>query len=132
MDISNHCPVWLKANNFNWGQKPFKFNSYWLDGYSFCFLKNGWETVKANVFRFVKEFYANARLSKVVTTSFLMSIPKVLHPQSLNNYRPICLVSCLQKILACRLKTVLGKIIPRQQSAFVPGRNTSNSVLVVN
>lgn len=99
-------------------------------------MKNGWETVKADVFRFVKEFYANARLPKVVTTSFLMSIPKILHPQSLNNYKPICLVSCLQKILdkilACRLKKVLGKIIPRQQSAFVPGRNTSNRVLVVN
>lgn len=31
MDISDHCPIWLKANNSNWDPKPFKFNNCWLE-----------------------------------------------------------------------------------------------------
>ncbi|CAK8541087.1 unnamed protein product [Lathyrus sativus] len=25
-DILDHCPIWLKSRNKNWGLKPFKFN----------------------------------------------------------------------------------------------------------
>lgn len=50
-------------------------------------------------------------------------------------YRPICLVGCLYKILAkildLRLKRVIGKLISNKQSKFVPGRNISDGVLVV-
>ncbi|XP_050918598.1 uncharacterized protein LOC127136037 [Lathyrus oleraceus] len=78
------------------------------DGYRFGFLKKSyWEISKVDVFRFVKDFHSNARLFKAVTL-----IPKVLHPQHLSNYKPICLVSCfhktLAKILTGRLKVVLG------------------------
>lgn len=30
-DISDHCPMWLKTSDENWGPKPFRFNNCWLD-----------------------------------------------------------------------------------------------------
>lgn len=30
-DISDHCPIWLACSNQNWGPKPFRFNSCWID-----------------------------------------------------------------------------------------------------
>lgn len=92
--------------------------------------------VKTYVFRFFKDFHSNARLSQVVTSSFLTLIPKLMHTHHLNNHIPICLVSCLQKILdnvlEGILKLVFQKIISRQKSAFVPGRNIFNGILVVS
>ncbi|MCI07590.1 LINE-1 reverse transcriptase like, partial [Trifolium medium] len=71
-----------------------------------------------------------------ITASFLTLIPKKDHPQALSDYRPICLVSSLYKILskvlAARLKKVLGKVISKVQSAFLPNRQILDGVLVVN
>lgn len=36
--LSDHCPVWLKGGDVDWGPKPFKFNNGWFkhdDFYSF-------------------------------------------------------------------------------------------------
>jgi endonuclease/exonuclease/phosphatase family metal-dependent hydrolase len=30
-DVSDHCPLILKRNGFDWGPKPFRFNNVWLD-----------------------------------------------------------------------------------------------------
>ncbi|GAU32122.1 hypothetical protein TSUD_218730 [Trifolium subterraneum] len=106
------------------------------DGFNFNFFKTCWEIVKDDLMEFVFEFYNNASLSKAITSSFIALIPKKDHPQVLSDYRPICLVSSLykilSKILAARLKKVLGKVISKVQSAFLPNRQILDGVLVVN
>jgi hypothetical protein len=71
-----------------------------------------------------------------MTASFLTVIPKKDHPQNLFNYRPICLIGSvykiLSKILANRLKGVLGKLIFSCQSAFLPQRQILDGVVVLN
>ncbi|KAJ9560947.1 hypothetical protein OSB04_006107 [Centaurea solstitialis] len=68
--------------------------------------------------------------------SFLTLIPKVPNPMGLNEYRPISLIGIfykiLSKILAERLKRVLGKLISGEQSAFLKGRSILDGVLIVN
>jgi hypothetical protein len=85
---------------------------------------------------FLGEFHRNGVLPKAVTASFLTLIPKGDHPQCLTDYRPICLIGCMYKIiaklLANRLKGVIGKLISTCQTAFVPGRQILDGVLVVN
>ncbi|MCH86516.1 LINE-1 reverse transcriptase like, partial [Trifolium medium] len=85
---------------------------------------------------FLHEFHNKAFLPKAITASFLVLVPKKDHLQSLTDYRPICLVSSLYKILskvlADRLKKVLGKVISKLQSAFIPNRQILDGVLVVN
>ncbi|XP_058751310.1 uncharacterized protein LOC131624376 [Vicia villosa] len=75
-------------------------------------------------------------LSKVISSSFLALVPNSSNPLSLDEYRPICLVGCMYKVLtknfAGRLKRVLNSIISYNQSAFVPERQLLDGVLVAN
>lgn len=67
---------------------------------------------------------------------FIVLIPKVNSPQCLNEFRPISIIGCIYKVvsklLAGRLKLVLGKVIDDWQFAFIGGRNMLDSVVVVN
>jgi hypothetical protein len=92
--------------------------------------------VKKDLMNFLAEFHEKATLPKVVTASFFTLIPKKDHPQDLFDYRPICLIGSLykilSKILANRLKKVLGKLISSCQSAFLPQRQILDGLLVLN
>jgi len=106
------------------------------DGYNFGFLKACWETLREDTLNFLHEFHGNAILPKAITASFLALIPKSDSPQELNDYRLICLIGSLYKIvaklLAKRIKKVIGKLISDCQTAFVPGRQILDGVLVIN
>ncbi|GAU47952.1 hypothetical protein TSUD_06860 [Trifolium subterraneum] len=106
------------------------------DGLNFNFLKVCWNVLKGDIMEFLAEFHKNAVLPKAITASFLALIPKKDHPQALSDYRTICLVSSLYKILskvlAVRLKKVMAKLISEVQSAFLPNRQILDGVLVVN
>ncbi|PNX99941.1 cysteine-rich receptor-like protein kinase, partial [Trifolium pratense] len=106
------------------------------DGFNLNFFKACWVIVKFDVMNFLEEFHAKARLPKAVTASFLTLIPKKDHPQDLFDFRPICLIGSLykilSKILANRLKRVLGKLISNGQSAFLPHRQIFDGVVVLN
>ncbi|XP_058733672.1 uncharacterized protein LOC131605316 [Vicia villosa] len=106
------------------------------DGYSFRFIKKCWHFMKADFINCLSCFHREALLSKAITSSFLTLIPKNSNPLGLNEYRPICLVGCIykviSKILASRLKKVLSSVVSECQSAFVPGRQLLDGVLVAN
>lgn len=34
--ISDHCPIFVKSGNLNWGPNPFKFFSTWIEHPGFC------------------------------------------------------------------------------------------------
>ncbi|GAU44256.1 hypothetical protein TSUD_400020 [Trifolium subterraneum] len=106
------------------------------DGFNFNFLKTCWNVVKDDFMNFFHEFHQHAAFPKGFTASFLTLIPKKDHPQNLSYYRPISLIDCvykvLSKVLASRLKKVLGKLISKCQSAFLPQRQILDGVLVIN
>ncbi|XP_058723434.1 uncharacterized protein LOC131595162 [Vicia villosa] len=44
-DISDHCPIWIMTDNYNWGPKPFKFNNEWFSNDSFVpFVEKEWKS----------------------------------------------------------------------------------------
>ncbi|KAI5443415.1 hypothetical protein KIW84_012165 [Lathyrus oleraceus] len=62
---------------------------------------------RGDVCRVVNEFHSIGYLPKVVTTFFLMLIPKVDSPGVLEEYRLICLIDSLYRILAKLLSVCL-------------------------
>ncbi|XP_058750108.1 uncharacterized protein LOC131623108 [Vicia villosa] len=46
-DISDHCPIWIMTDKYNWGAKPFKFNNEWFTFDSFLpFVEKEWLSLK--------------------------------------------------------------------------------------
>ncbi|GAU41596.1 hypothetical protein TSUD_196650 [Trifolium subterraneum] len=81
-------------------------------------------------------FHRNGRLSKGINATFIALIPKVESPQRLNDFRPISLVGSLYKILAKvlanRLRLVMGSVISESHTAFVRDRQILDGILIAN
>jgi len=98
--------------------------------------KKNWDLVKDDFMQFVMDFHRNGKLTKGVNSTFIALIPKVNSPQCLNDYRPISLVGCLYKVLAKvlanRLRNVIGSVVSDSQSAFIKGKQILDGILIVN
>jgi hypothetical protein len=106
------------------------------DGVNFGFIKEFWIDMKDDILRFVSEFHRNGRLAKGINSTFIVLIPKVDNPQRLNDFRPISLVGSLYKIiaklLANRLRQVIGSVVSETQSAFIKNRQILDGILIAN
>jgi hypothetical protein len=69
-----------------------------------------------------------------VNDTTIVLIPKVQHPETLKEYRPISLCNVVYKIvtkcLVNRLHPILDGIILESQSAFIPGRLITDNALI--
>ena len=85
---------------------------------------------------FLKDFRDRGRFVKSINASFLVLIPKKGGTEDLKDFRPISLVGSLYKllakVLANRLKKVMGKIVSKSQNAFAEGRQILDASLIAN
>lgn len=106
------------------------------DGFTFKFIKEFWQDLKDDIFAFVKKFENTGRFNKGCNSSFISLIPKCNDPLSIKDYRPVNLVGCMykiiSKILSCRLKKVIAKVVGPEQSAYIEGRSILDGPLVLN
>jgi len=70
------------------------------NGFTFDFLKKFWETLKTDIFVFVKFFEKWGRFSRGCNSSFITLVAKVKDPLNLSEYRPISLIGSMYKIIA--------------------------------
>lgn len=98
------------------------------DGFSMAFCHFSWDFVKSEVLCFFNEFHEHGRFVNSLNNSFLVLIPKKKGAEDTKDYRPISLVGgvykLLTKVLANRLKKVVGKVVSKYQNAFVEGRHS--------
>ncbi|KAK3189021.1 hypothetical protein Dsin_028582 [Dipteronia sinensis] len=70
-----------------------------------------------------------------INNTVICLIPKCQNPEEISEYRPISLCNVIYKAIAKaitnRLKPVLGDVISKTQSAFVPGRLISDNTIIV-
>ena len=106
------------------------------DGFTVTFWQFYWDFVKEEIVDLFKEFYEQRSFAKSLNTTFLILIPKKGRAEDLGDFRPISLLGglykLLAKVLANRLKKVLGKVVSVDQNAFVRGRQILDASLIAN
>ncbi|GJY39390.1 putative RNA-directed DNA polymerase, eukaryota [Tanacetum coccineum] len=92
--------------------------------------------IKEDVMRSVQWFWDIGEISKGCNASFVTLIPKTTDPIWLADFRPISLIESyykiLAKMLAERVKKVVGNVIGDVQNAFIDGRFILDGVLIAN
>ncbi|GJW50507.1 RNA-directed DNA polymerase, eukaryota, reverse transcriptase zinc-binding domain protein, partial [Tanacetum coccineum] len=103
-------------------------------GFTSKFFKTSWKIIKNDVIGAVKEFFRNGRMLGEINTTLISLIPKSKAPIKVSDYRPIAccnvIYKCISKVMANRIKVVLNKLIDKNQSAFVAGRQISDNILL--
>ena len=102
------------------GDKAPGPNGFLLAFWSFC-----WDFMKDEVMGFFREFFEHSQFVKSLNATFLVLIPKGSSVEDLKDLKHISLMGSLYKILskvlANRIKRVMGLIISQSQNAFVEG-----------
>ena len=106
------------------------------DGFTVAFWQSCWGFVKEEILAMFKEFHEHNTFLKSLNTTFLVLIPKKGGAEDIGDFRPISLLGglykLLAKVLANRLKKVIGKVVSPAQNAFVMGRQILDASLIAN
>lgn len=105
-------------------------DSQWLSSF-----QNRWEVIKTNIMGVPQDFYAHGKFVKSLNANFIALIP-TNWVMDLIDFQSISLVSevykIIAKVLASRLRRVVGKVISKPKNAVVKGRQIFDSVLISN
>ncbi|KAJ6941863.1 hypothetical protein NC652_007817 [Populus alba x Populus x berolinensis] len=104
------------------------------DGFTSYFFKKCWGIIGADFINAIRSFFERSTLPRCINATIIVLVPKVENPAGMDDYRPISccnvIYKCISKIMATRLKTVLADIVSPSQSAFVPGRQIADNILL--
>ena len=111
--------IFIALNSFC-GDKAPGSDDFTMTFWLFC-----WD-VKPEILGLFREFYLHGNFQRSLNSTFLLLISKKEGTEDLRDFRPISLVGSvyklLAKVLANRLKSVMGEVISDSQHAFVHGR----------
>ncbi len=106
------------------------------DGFSMAFFQRFWEVIKEDLVKLFEDLFAGSLQTGPIDYSYICLVPKKEGARCANDFRPISLINCVQKIiskvLANRLEPVLPEIISSSQTAFLKGRLILDSFVTAN
>ena len=103
--------------------------------YTLGFFQRFWFVVGESVKKEVKLAFEERKIPSFLNNTIITLIPKILGLKTLGNYHPISLCNTVyklvKKIIMCRLRPFLDKLISPFQSTFVLGRKGLDNAIVV-
>lgn len=107
---------------FNTLKKMAKSKSPGPDGLTPEFFLSAWSIIGEEVVDSVLYFFKSFQLPRIVNSAAIALVPKIMNPSHMSHYRPISccntLYKCIAKLLASRMKQVMGKLISPSQTAL--------------
>nr|GEV38670.1 RNA-directed DNA polymerase, eukaryota, reverse transcriptase zinc-binding domain protein [Tanacetum cinerariifolium] len=105
------------------------------DGLTFGFYRRYWDTIEKDV-EAVSFFFTSCTFPKGGNASFIALILKMQDAKVVKDYKPICLIDSMYKIiakiLANRLVGVLGDLVNEVQSAFIVNRQILDGPFILD
>jgi hypothetical protein len=93
---------------------PFGDQASGPDGFTTFFFLKCWEVLKVDIMAFLKEFHNHGKFEKSLNATFISFILMTAREAEINDFHPISLIGgvykIISKVLANRLKSILGKI----------------------
>ena len=98
------------------------------------FYKDFWGRVRHEVMAALEDFKAGRCHMDRLNRAYIVLLPKVQGAKQIGDFRPISLSNSLYlifaKVLANRLRGVLSSLISPVQSAFIPGRQMTDNIVL--
>ncbi|XP_074301475.1 uncharacterized protein LOC141632870 [Silene latifolia] len=105
------------------------------DGFQALFYQSHWDIVSPSLCHMVLQMLHDNVFPDGLGEAFISLIPKVNNPHSVTQFRPIglCNVSykIITKMIVNRLKPVLSTLISPMQCSFVPKRQITDNIIIV-
>jgi len=106
------------------------------DGFNIAFFQHCWDAVNGDLMVFFSDFHAQGVFHKSLNATFLCLIPKMAGADDITKVKPISFVGSvykiLAKVLASRLRKVVGEVVSPNQHAFISGRQILDASLIAN
>ncbi|XP_019179708.1 PREDICTED: uncharacterized protein LOC109174921 [Ipomoea nil] len=98
------------------------------------FYQEYWDNVGEDVSKFIVNCLNSGSLPEGLNDTNVVLIPKKDVPETVADMRPIALSNVLYrimaKVIANRMKPLMGNLISEAQSAFIPGRLITDNILI--
>jgi hypothetical protein len=100
------------------------------------FYQSCWEIIRLDIIQLFDNFYNQKVDISRLNYGIITLLPKIKEASKIQQFRPICLVNCLYKLitktLTIRLETVADKLIPNTQIAFMKNRNIMSGIMCLH
>jgi hypothetical protein len=122
----------LKRHSFRWRKnKAAGPNSIPAEFYQIC-----WDIVKKDIVSLFQDFHAGHLDVSRLNYGIITLLPKNKEATKIQQYRPICLLNCIYKlitkVLTIRIEPYAQKLISEHQTAFIKGRNIMTGVMILH
>jgi hypothetical protein len=106
------------------------------DGFPVEFYQVFWDVIKTDLVELFKDFHSGSLNLYSLNFGTIILLPKCKEAIKIQQYRPICLLNVsfkiFTKVATNRITGVAQKVISPTQTAFIPGRNIMEGVVILH